>query len=347
MAMTGVMRTTLLRPQLRRRNARALRDADRSIDDVTWIGAAGVEHFATIRGANPSNPVMVFLHGGPGATQTIFARATLTWEEHVTLVEYDQRGTGKTRRRTGPTKPGELTLSRLADDAVAVIDQIRGRLGVERVVLAASSVGSTFGLRVAAERPDLVSAYVGVDQNSTPDAGDETYRLTLEALRRNGRSKAARKLEEIGPGHRRWSRADFDRIVRWAISAEPTIPDMVMDVMFPAMMTSPLHSMRDIHDISTGIDASMAQLYRELVEFDARKVATKFAVPFFVFQGDSDAVTPTRFARDYYDLVEAPVKRFQLAPQCGHLAAFTRPEAFQRFLTDDVLPSLAAARPRS
>ena len=226
-----------------------------------------------------------------------------------------------------------------------MIEEIRRRLGVDRVILAASSVGSTFGLWVAAERPDLVSAYIGVDQNSIPDAGDETYRLTLEALRRNGKTRAARRLERIGPGHRRWLQTDFDRIVRWAISADPTIPDMVMEVMFPAMMTSPLHSMRDIHDISTGIDASMTELYQELVDFDAREIATKLPVPFFVFQGDSDAVTPTRFAQEYFDIVEAPVKRFALAPQCGHLAAFTRPDEFRHFLTDAVLPALTPARP--
>ncbi|WP_309104733.1 alpha/beta hydrolase [Microbacterium sp.] len=329
----------MLRPFLRRRNARALRDAGRAIDEVVWIQAAGIDHFATIRGTRETNPVLVFLHGGPGASQTIFGRTTLGWENHVTIVEYDQRGTGKTRRRNGAPAPGELTLDRLAKDVVEVVEELRRRLGIDRVILAGSSVGSTFGLKVAAERPDLVSAYIGVDQNSIPEAGDETYRLTLETLRRSGRAKGVRELERIGPGHRRWSQAEFDRIVRWAISADRGIPDMVMDVMFPAMMTSPLHTMRDIHDISTGIEDSMTALYRELVDFDARAVATRFAVPFFVFQGDSDAVTPTEFAREYFDLVTAPVKGWQLAPNCGHLAAFTRPEAFERFLVESVLPA--------
>ena len=89
------------RPWLRRRNARLLRDAGRAINETGYVSAGGIDHFVTIRGASHDNPVLVFLHGGPGATQTVFATQTLSWEEHVTVVQYDQRGSGKTRNATG------------------------------------------------------------------------------------------------------------------------------------------------------------------------------------------------------------------------------------------------------
>jgi pimeloyl-ACP methyl ester carboxylesterase len=91
--------------------------------------------------------VLVFLHGGPGATQTVFATETLRWEEQVTVVQYDQRGSGKTRHRNGPAVDGQLSFGRLRLDAIDLIDALRSRLGAAKVILAASSVGSTFGLR--------------------------------------------------------------------------------------------------------------------------------------------------------------------------------------------------------
>jgi hypothetical protein len=45
-----------------------------------------------------------------------------------------------------------------------------------------------------------------------------------------------------------WTQAQFSVLSRWAIKADPDIPNMVTDVIFPAMMTSPLHTMADIHD---------------------------------------------------------------------------------------------------
>ncbi|WP_297522191.1 hypothetical protein [uncultured Clostridium sp.] len=40
---------------------------------------------------------MIFLHGGPGSSELVFAHAFQEkWEEAFTVVHYDQRGAGKT-----------------------------------------------------------------------------------------------------------------------------------------------------------------------------------------------------------------------------------------------------------
>jgi pimeloyl-ACP methyl ester carboxylesterase len=113
---------------------------------------------------------------------------------------------------------------------------------------------------------------------------------------------------------------------------------MVMDVIFPALMSSPAHTMRDMRDLSAGIAQSLEQLYDELVSFDARKLGMEFELPFFIFQGDTDAVTPTAKAKEYFDEVRAPHKRFILIRHCGHLAAFSRPEQFLEELVQHVRP---------
>jgi hypothetical protein len=56
----------------------------------------------------------------------------------------------------------------------------------DMIVLVASSVGSTFGLAMAKRRPDLFVAYVGTDQNTSPDAQGLSYQLTLTWLRESG-----------------------------------------------------------------------------------------------------------------------------------------------------------------
>lgn len=282
----SILSPMLGRPWLRRRNARLLRDAGRAINETGYVSAGGIDHFVTIRGASHDNPVLVFLHGGPGATQTVFAAQTLSWEEHVTVAQYDQRGSGKTRHRNGPAADGELGFERLRLDAIDLINALRHKLGVTKVILAASSAGSTFGLQLAASRPDLLHAYVGTDQNV---GGAECSRIaharTLDMLRRTGRRKGVRALENMPADPAEWTQAQFDALSRWAIKADPDIPNMVTDVIFPAMMTSPLHTMADIREINSSITESMRQLYPELAAFDARAVAPGLHIPFFVFQG--------------------------------------------------------------
>ena len=125
--------------------------------------------------------------------------------------------------------------------------------------------------------------------------------------------------------------------------ADPDIPNMVTDVIFPAMMTSPLHTMADIRVVNAGMTESMRQLYPELAAFDARAVAPEFHIPFFVFQGAADLVTPTECARAFATTVQAPIAEFATIPETGHLAAFTRPDEFLRLLVEHVLPVVSTS----
>ena len=118
---------------------------------------------------------------------------------------------------------------------------------------------------------------------------------------------------------------------------------MVTDVIFPAMMTSPLHTMADIREINSDIIDSMRQLYPELAAFEARAVAAEFHIPFFVFQSAADTVPPTECARAFAPTVQAPIAEFATIPESGHLAAFTRPDEFLRLLVERVLPVVSTS----
>jgi len=96
-----------------------------------------------------------------------------------------------------------------------------------------------------------------------------------------------------------------------------TDPNMITDVTFPAMMTSPLHTMADIREINSSITEPMRQLYPELAAFDARAVAPRLDIPFFVFQGATDIVTPTECARAFAATVQAPIAELPPSPKPG------------------------------
>jgi pimeloyl-ACP methyl ester carboxylesterase len=76
--------------------------------------------------------------------------------------------------------------------------------------------------------------------------------------------------------------------------------------------------------------------------YDARQLGTRFEVPFFVFQGETDVVTLTALAEEYFAEVEAPTKGLALIKDAGHFAAFTQPEQFLTELLSRVRPLAAA-----
>jgi pimeloyl-ACP methyl ester carboxylesterase len=88
-------------------------------------------------------------------------------------------------------------------------------------------------------------------------------------------------------------------------------------------------------------------MFQELMAYDVRGLGPRFEVPFFLFQGETDVVTLTSLATEYFEEVEAPTKGLALIPDAGHFAAFTQPQRFLTELRTRVRPLAAAASPSS
>ena len=84
--------------QLRARNAEQFAISPKNgIDEATYVSIGGIEQWVTIRGEDRANPVLLFLHGGPGDVTSPWTFALFApWEKHFTVVQWDQRGAGRT-----------------------------------------------------------------------------------------------------------------------------------------------------------------------------------------------------------------------------------------------------------
>jgi pimeloyl-ACP methyl ester carboxylesterase len=106
-------------------------------------------------------------------------------------------------------------------------------------------------------------------------------------------------------------------------------------------LTSPIYTLRDLSSLFVGFQWSTAQMFQELKAYDARRLGTRFEVPFFLFQGETDVITLTSLATEYFQEVEAPTKELALIKDAGHFAAFTQPERFLAELRTRVRPLAA------
>src|SRR3546814_1140508 len=86
-------------------------------------------------------------------------------EEYFTVVNYDQRGAGKTFLANDPDAVADtLHIERYVDDAIEIAEHVRARLGKDKLIVMAHSWGTVVGMGAALERPDLFHAYVGIGQ---------------------------------------------------------------------------------------------------------------------------------------------------------------------------------------
>jgi pimeloyl-ACP methyl ester carboxylesterase len=210
----------------------------------------------------------------------------------------------------------------------------------------AESMGTLTGLPLAMRRPDLLHALVATDLYVDMAANEAAkYQLTIQRLRAAGNAKGVAALERIGGDPARWDLRAWNTNMAWAFKTNLPTPNLDRRLLFPLALTSPLYSLRELSSLFTGFQWSTTQMFAELMTYDARRLGTRFEVPFFLFQGASDVVTLTSLATEYFNEVEAPTKGLALIPDAGHFAAFTQPERFLDELRTQVHPLAPAPSP--
>ncbi len=308
------------------------------IDESSYVRIGGIDQWISIRGEDLSNPVILEVHGGLGASNLVFAPRTRAWERHFTIVRWDMRGAGKTYAAGGAEGQGEMTLDRVYQDALEVTQHIRARLGVDRLLLVANSFGTVTGLRLARNHPELYSAYVGTDQNIM-EGGRNTsgYEALLARLEKAGKRKELARMVSIGPDRSAWSPQEWSEYAKTVVTTDPLTYETMKTVVIRSLWFSPFHTLRGLRAYLKGMNFS-EQLGPQGTTIDEYADGTAFRIPFFLFQGDCDVLTPPEPARRYWAEVTAPVKDFALIRDASHFASFRHPDQFLELMLDKVRP---------
>jgi pimeloyl-ACP methyl ester carboxylesterase len=317
-----------------------------AIDEGAYVDINGVDQWITIRGQDSSNPVLLFLHGGPGMGSAALAPVFAEWEKSFTLVQWDQPGGGFTLAKN-PTAQGPMTIERFKKDGIAVAEHVRKRLGVRKLVLMGNSWGTLLGVEMVKARPELFSAYVGSSQ-AVGDAGNKLgYQLALKAARDRNDAVAVAALEKVGlPPYEKFE----DLFVRQQYSNPPALPasaaEQAAQAEFYGALAAPAPA--DAHYLASrdpvspekfwnDFVAAQKATYRQTWSWEARALGLKFAMPVFVYQGAQDFNTPAQTAREWFDDIQAPKKGFELIADASHNTLMFQKELL-RLINRDVRP---------
>jgi pimeloyl-ACP methyl ester carboxylesterase len=312
-------------------------DTTRGIDEALFVELGGIPQWITIRGEDRNNPVLLILAGGPGNSLVPLAPVFRGWEPMFTVVQWDQRGAGKTYGANG-TAEAPMTIARMVADGVELSRYLLEHLQQPTLALVGHSWGSMLGVLMVKQAPDLYCAYVGTGQ-VVAKAEKETilYTVLLDKLRAAHDDAAIAELTAVGPPP---YASEHDLLVQRRLSErfDTDAERNLEDALRPVVLFAPNFSLADIWSLLQGQKFAGDALYEETLGYDARRLGLDFAVPFFVFNGDVDLVTPADLALDYFAAVAAPRKVFVLLPGGGHSVMLTMPDRFARALDRYVRP---------
>jgi len=303
------------------------------IEEALFVPLGGIEQWITIRGDDTRAPILILVHGGPGDVQSPFVSTYSPYERDFLLVQWDQRGAGKTYGKYGPKTP-DLTLERVAKDGIELAEYLRRRFKPNGIIVLGHSWGTAIATEMVRSRPDLFAAYVGTGQIASwaESVNAQFAFLKLKAQETNNATMLA-DLEAIGhpdPFNAKQYFA-FTRPLRKYLDESDTrwlsgLPELTRD--------SPGITDEGMKSLLEGMSFSGRTLLPTSMRENLSTEALRFDLPYFVIQGRDDMFTPTAAAKAYFDRVTAPKKRFAQIDDAGHFALATNSGSFIAVLKD-------------
>lgn len=286
------------------------------------IPVGGIRQVVSIRSQDLRNPVLIYLHGGPG-----FVEMPLDWwwnrgwDEYFTLVHWDQRNAGKTYVASGASPPATLTPDRFQHDAEEVVQWARRRFGKRRVFVLGHSWGSVLGLRLAAAHPDWLHAYIGMGQVTDGlESERRGWAWTLARAEADGNAAAVRELRAIAP-YARSAPLPVSAILtqrRWLNHYGGTAwRRSGGEFEAAAIKLAPEYSDEDVRRAFAGQPAVTQALLPSVLSADLSTIR-KLDVPLLLLLGRHDVNVSSDVAAECFGTVRAPWKRLVWFDRSGH-----------------------------
>ena len=316
-----------------------------SISEKIKVTIGGTEQGMIIRGRNVKNPVILFLHGGPGMPEYFLAeKYSAELEDNFTVCYWEQEGSGLSY---SPGMNGSsITAERLISDTIDLTNYLRDRFGQDKIYLVAHSWGTFIGIQAAATTPELYYAYVGIGQISNMIKSERlAYEYMLEQYTAVGNTNMVNKLKKYPVLDNDLAvRSFFESPLRDEAMHELGIGTMhnmksVISGIFLPVMECRAYTLNEKINIwrAKAFLRSNTPLLDQLFSEDLTTNVPKLDIPVYFLSGKYDYSVSQELSKQYLDALQAPVKGFYSFDQSAHSPIFEESHKFVEILIGDVM----------
>ena len=313
-----------------------------------YVRINGIEHYLLHYKIKKEAPVLLFIHGGPGQSETMMAYILEEYEcRNYNIVYYDQRGAGKTYLKNKKERPDTQLLK---NDLLEIVLYLKKLYRKEKIGIIGHSWGSVLGSIFALEHPEHTLCYIGCGQVVNLIENERTgFEKLKAAIEASGSKNDRRKLMKIGayPVEGSFDMKNYRKMgqVRKLQGKYHLAVDMDKG-MIKMFLHSPVTGIADILPFLTGMIVNK-KVMGELMSFDLRNKGTEYQVPVYYVLGENDQQTPVEIGTSYFEEIAAPDKKLYLIKNAGHLTMIDNMDDYRASICEIVNKSAGSSAKRS
>ncbi|MGL5253496.1 MAG: alpha/beta hydrolase family protein [Brevinema sp.] len=314
----------------------------RGVSELISVDINGSQQWLLIRGQKKDAPIILFLHGGPGNAQIgVFRHYQRELEKNYIVVQWDQRGSGL----SGANFPSRSTLNlqQFIEDGISVTKYLKTRFNKEKIYLVGHAEGTGLGWFMARDYPEHFYAYAAFNQIAVGNQQTYQYVAVLAAAEQRKKQKAIIELKDLGappwkfmpPNPEKQASqtgyATMLKVLKWAKAFQGEAYHQNISHIFARdFIFSTEYTIQDIFNWRKTKHQSMNMLYSQ---FNANlrliDIGASFKIPFYMFLGENDLLTPVEPALELFSLINAVDKQILIYPDTSHYIFWERTIEYQ------------------
>jgi len=297
------------------------------VAELLKLEIGGLEQWILIRGEDRPNPILLWLHGGPGATQMPVHRAyNQALEKDFVVVHWDQRGAGKSNH--GGFREETMTLDRFVEDVREVTAYLTDRFDRDHILLVGHSWGALLGMHTVARHPNDYLGFVSVAQ---PVHADRADLLSHEWLERQvtefGSETEREEFDALGPPPFQ-AHTDYVAFAHMKDRFGGSMDRSMQELTWRALRATE-YSWLDYRRWLEGANRGSGPMWDEIGQHDLFSRVPAVQVPVWFIVGERDYNTPAVLVAEYHEKLEASRGAHLMVMEgVSHTPHLGDPEAF-------------------
>ena len=305
-----------------------------SLAEKHFIEIGGVKQGFFLRSENTKNPVILFLHGGPGSPElAMLYRYEIheRLEKYFTVCYWDQRGAGMSFSNS--IDADTMTLEQMIDDTYQISEYLKKRFNQEKIYIIGHSWGSLLGLKTIKKHPENYFAYIGIGQVTNQMKSEKlAYDYMLQHAAEINDKSAVRNLEKFNKNASDFPTSKYIATVRSQLMNKYGIGIMHDDFSMAGLIKDILffkgYTFPEKLNYIRGMAFSQKHLWDYVVSENLFESSISYRIPVYIAHGKYDYQVSYTLAREYFEMIEAPDKAFFTFEKSAHSPNGEEPENF-------------------